>query len=243
MEPVPPADLAAQLAPRAAAFLREHLQAVLATQSAGRPGWPSLSAVPFVIAPEGWLYGLFSPLAPHFPNLEADGRCALLIARDNAGDILTGERLELTGTARRLVDAAEVDLARDSYLRCFPRADAWHRQLDFHFFRIDVLDARYNGGFGKAAPLAAAALQLVSPLDRAATNRVLDHMNDDHAEACAHYWRQACNEAPAGEVRLAAIDALGMWLRCGQQLRRVAFPEALQTAADARRVLVAMAGG
>ncbi|MFP5440705.1 MAG: HugZ family protein [Gammaproteobacteria bacterium] len=247
MENNPPAPgetaaaLADELAPAAAAFLRRRPQAVLATQSLAQPGYPSLSAVPFALAPEGWLAGLFSPLAPHHPNLLADGRCALLVAEDNDGDILTGERLELTCDARRLVDDADVASARDVYIRCYPRADAWFRQLGFHFFRLDVVAARYNGGFGKAAPLAPAALQLVSPLDRAATRRVLDHMNDDHADACAHYWLQAFGTPAEGEVTMAAIDRLGMHLRCGRQLRWVAFPEPLATAADARRVLVAMA--
>lgn len=235
------AALAAELAPAAATFLRRRLQAVLATQSLARPGFPSLSAVPFAPAPEGWLIGLFSRIAPHHPQLAADGRCALLLAQDNDGDILTGERLELTATARQLQDEADIAAARDSYVRLYPRADAWHRQLDFDFFRIDVLACRYNGGFGQAAPLAPEALQLVSPLDRITTARVLDHMNDDHADACAHYWQTASGETPAGEVRLVALDGLGMHLRCGQRLRWIAFPEAVRSAGDARRVLVAMA--
>ena len=241
IDPALLAALVAELSPVAAAFLRRRPQAVIATHSQDRAGWPSLSAVPFALAPEGYLVGLFSHLAPHHPNLVADGRCALLVAQDNAGDILTGERLELTGEARILRDATEIESARDVYIRCYPRADAWFRQLNFDFFRIDVIAARYNGGFGKAAVLAPDALQLVSPLDRAATNRVLDHMNDDHADACAHYWQAAFGEPPAGEVRMAAVDRLGMQLRCGQALRWVQFPEPLATAADARRVLVAMA--
>lgn len=235
------AVLAEELAPCAAAFLRNRLQAVLATHSLAHAGFPSLSAVPFAIAPEGFLVGLFSPLAPHHPNLLVDGRCALLIARDNAGDILTGERLELTCTADRLTKDVEVAAAQDSYTRCYPRADAWFRQLGFEFFRLDVLAARYNGGFGKAAVITPEALQLQSPLDRAHTLRVLDHMNADHADACAHYWLKASGELAQGKVTMAAIDGLGMHLRCGQQLLRVAFPEPLATPADARRVLVAMA--
>lgn len=236
------AELAAELAPLAAALLRRRPQVVLATHSLTAVGWPSLSAVPLVLAPEGWLIGLFSRLAPHHPNLLADGRCALLIAQDNAGDILTGERLELTCNARLLRDAADVEPARDSYIRCHPRADAWFRQLDFEFFRLDVIACRYNGGFGKAAVLDMAALQLVSPLDRVATNRVLDHMNDDHADACAHYWQTAFGEVPTDVVKMVAIDRLGMQLRCGQALRWIAFPEPVNTPVDARRVLVAMAG-
>lgn len=235
------AALAAELAPAAAAFLRRRPQAVLATQSLAQPGWPQLSAVPFALAPEGWLVGLFSRIAPHHPNLLADGRCALLVAQDNAGDILTGERLELTGTARLLRDESEVAPACETYLRWYPRAESWYRQLDFEFFRIDVHASRYNGGFGKAAPMTGELLQLVSPLDRVATSRVLDHMNDDHADACAHYWQTAFGEAPSGTVAMAAIDRLGMQLRCGQRLRWIAFPEAVNSAADARRVLVAMA--
>lgn len=234
-------ELARELAPAAAAFLRRRPQAVLATQSLARPGFPSLSAVPFALSPEGWLTGLYSRLAPHHPNLLADGRCALLIAQDNAGDILTGERLELVCTARRLGADEEIAAAAEAHFRCYPRSEAWFRQLDFDLFRLDVIDARYNGGFGRAAPLLPADLQLVSPLDRSHTTRVIEHMNDDHADACAHYWRVAFNEAPEGEVRMAGIDKLGMHLRCGQVLRWVAFPEPLASGPDARRILVAMA--
>ncbi len=235
------AELAASLAPAAARLLRRQWQGAMATNSVMQPGFPSLSAVPFALAPEGWLIGLFSPLAPHHPNLLADGRCALQLSLDE-GDVLTGERLELQCIAQRVM-AADAAPLRDSYVRCYPRAAAWHEQLHFDFFRLDVVAARYNGGFGKAAPLMPAMLQLVSPLDRAATVRVLDHMNDDHADACAHYWQQAFAEAPEGKVEMAAVDQLGMQLRCGKRLRWVAFPEPLQNAADARRVLVAMAQG
>lgn len=235
------AELARELAPLAARFLRRRMQAVLATHSLAHRGFPSLSAVPFALTPQGWLAGLFSHLAPHHPNLLADGHAALLIAQDNDGDILTGERLELTVRARILRDDAEQEAARECYVRCYPRADVWFRQLNFDFFRLDVQAARYNGGFGKAAVLAPESLQLVSPLDREASGRVLNHMNEDHADACTHYWQTAFGAAPDGEVRMAAVDRLGMHLRCGQQLRWVAFPEPLNTAADARRVLVTMA--
>lgn len=236
------AELAVELAPVAATFLRRRLHAVIGTQSLSNPGYPSLSAVPFAIAPEGWLVGLFSALAPHFPGLVADGRCALMLAADNDGDILAGERLELTCDARRLSDAVEIEEARETWVRCYPRGDAWFRQLDFEFFRLDVRAARYNGGFGRAAVLAPEALRLASPLDRAATRRVIAHMNDDHAGACAHYWQAAFGVAPVARVTLVALDALGMHLACDRKLRWIGFPRPVASTADVRAVLVEMAG-
>lgn len=236
-------ELAAELAPVAATFLRRRPQAALATHSLASPGWPALSVMPFALAPEGFLIGLFSRLAPHYDHLQADGRCALLIAADDHGDVLTGERLELVCMAQKLCEDTAVAAARETYVAWYPRADAWFRQLDFDFFRLDVRACRYNGGFGKAAALMPAALQLPSLLDRAATGSVLEHMNQAHAGACAHYWQVAFKEKPTGVVRMAAIDHLGMHLRCGQVLRWVSFAEPLATPADARRVLMAMAGG
>jgi putative heme iron utilization protein len=65
-------------------------------------------------------------------------------------------------------------------------------------------------------------------------------MNEDHADAVELYAR-AFARGEAGEWRLVGIDADGVDVLLGDDLRRVFFPAPIGTAAEMRRALVELA--
>jgi putative heme iron utilization protein len=84
-------------------------------------------------------------MAMHTQNLREDARASLLITQpDAAGDPLGAARLTLVGTAVP-VDAAEV---RELYVARYPNARAWQDYTDFAYFRLEVSDVYFIGGFG-----------------------------------------------------------------------------------------------
>jgi len=69
---------------------------------------------------------------------------------------------------------------------------------------------------------------------------MLEHMNQDHSSAIAHYVQQAgLPSAPA--ARMVGIDSEGFHLSIGQAIHWLAFPDTCTSPGAVRQALVAMA--
>jgi hypothetical protein len=92
-------------------------------------------------------------------------------------------------------------------------------------------------------PTPAPPAPLLSP---AAVARIVEHMNDDHADAVLRYVRFLAGRLNATAARLVDLDPIAMRIETDfadgtTQVVSVAFPEALESAEDAHRVMVSMA--
>jgi putative heme iron utilization protein len=215
--------------------------ATLATQSARHPGWPFASVMPYALSEASPLF-LISGMAIHTQNLLADPRASLLVMQSGGdGDPLGSPRATLLGTATR-IDASPA--IRDTYLQRHPSARYWIDFSDFSFFRLDVTDVYFVGGFGVMGWVAADDYRTAAAdplLDSAAG--ILEHMNADHADALRRITQHFGN-LDAEEVAMVSCDRLGFVVRArtagGMKGVRIAFPEPVESRDDARRVLVAM---
>jgi len=216
----------------------------LATISRRHAGHPFASVMPYAIDSVGRPQFLISTMAMHTQNLEADPRASLLVIQpDWSGDPLAAGRLTLMGEARRLDGSATAE-ARSTYLARHERAGYWVDFDDFAFWRLDVIDVYFVGGF--------AAMDWVSAADYAAAQAdplrdiaggIVEHMNRDHADALIAYARHYAGEA-AEEATMVTVDRLGFNLRLRQAQRlssvRIAFPREVTTAEESRTVLIEM---
>lgn len=131
-------------------ILRQCDFAALATQSAKLPGYPFVSHVPLALDGAGRPMLLFSRLAEHSRNLEADPRASLMVSVPG-DDPQVQPRLTLMGDLR----PAEVEAAsRERYLRYHPDAATFLGFGDFRFFRLDVVALRLVSGFARAGWIA-----------------------------------------------------------------------------------------
>ena len=123
----------------------------LSTLSARHPGFPFASIAEFATDEEGQPVFLFSGLAIHTKNLAADPRASLIVfAADAEQDTLSAARLTLMGNVQRLDDDAPGTAAvRDRYLARHPQAAQWVDFGDFAFYRLEVSDVYWVGGFGQ----------------------------------------------------------------------------------------------
>jgi hypothetical protein len=222
----------------------------LATLSRKHPGYPFASVMPYALDEHGQPIVLISAMAMHTQNLQDDPRASLLITQP-PGEARTGEsadplaaaRLTLVGEARSIGRDAS-GTVRDRYLARHPRAAYWVNFEDFSFWRLDVADVYFVGGFAAMDWVTAAAYREAQPdpLADAATG-ILDHMNRDHADALIAYARHFAGEA-ADEATMTALDRLGFRLRIrsGDRLLgvRIAFPREVRTAGESRTVLIEM---
>jgi len=216
----------------------------LATVSRRHAGHPFASVMPYALDGDGRPLFLISSMAMHTQNLEADARASLLVTQpDWSGDPLAAGRLTLMGATRKL-DAAHAGDARTAYLAHHPRAGYWVDFDDFAFWRLDVVDVYFVGGF--------AAMDWVTAADYAAARPdpladqaggIVEHMNRDHADALIVYARHYAGET-ADEATMVTVDRLGFKLRLrqGQRLSsvRIAFPREVTTAGQSREVLIEM---
>jgi heme iron utilization protein len=232
-------------AERARTLVHQGRTGMLATLSRRHPGYPFASIMPYALDAAGRPLFLISSMAMHTQNLAGDGRASLLVTQPGAmGDPLASGRVTLMGQAERLGrdDVADV---RARYLAAHANAAYWVDFEDFSFWRLDVGDVYFVGGFAAMGWVEAVDYGSARPDPLAeVAEGIMEHMNRDHADALLAYARRFAGEA-ADEARMVAVDRLGFKLHLRSAERRwstrIAFPREVTTAADSRTVLIEMA--
>ena len=217
---------------------------MLSTLSERHPDWPFGSVMPYGLDNQGRPTFLISSLAMHTRNLQRDPRASLLVAEESANqDPLGGARLTLVGTVAEVPDA---DLAaiRDSYLQRHPQSEMWVDFGDFAFYRMDIAEPYYVGGFGVMGWVTANDYLAAEadPLADIAPS-VIQHMNEDHAEALMLMARHFAGCA-AESAKMTGVDRLGCDVQVvskdGEQGLRVPFIRQATNGNEIRKVLTEM---
>jgi putative heme iron utilization protein len=156
---------------------------------------------------------LISTMAMHTQNLKADPRSSLLITQaDEGGDPLGASRVTLVGNVLP-VPQAEVADARNLYLERYANSKYWVDFEDFSFYRMDVVDVYYVGGFGVMGWVSASEYVQSQPDPLAdSMGAIIQHMNADHKDALVLLARQFA-QIEAQEATMIAVDRLGFHLR------------------------------
>jgi len=216
----------------------------LSTLSRQHPGHPFGSVMPYAPDDQGRPLLLISTMAMHTQNLRADRRASLLVTQpDWAGDPLAAGRVTLMGEVESLsgVDAAE---ARKIYLARHANAAYWVDFEDFGFYRLEVADVYFVGGFA-AMDWVSAKEYLAAPPDPLADSAagIIEHMNRDHADALITFARVLAG-TEADQAIMTSVDRLGFKLRItsGPRLSgaRIPFPREVTTAEECRAVFIEM---
>ena len=223
---------------QARALLLKEYRGVLSTHSKSMPGFPFGSVVPYCLDDQGRPLILISRIAQHTHNLQLDPKCSLLVGERGAEDVQAVGRVTVMAEAHKLSDDVAIEAAAQRYYRYFPESQSYHSAHDFDFWVLTPVRYRFIGGFGAIHWLDDVAL--ANPFAGAAETSMVEHMNQDHAKAIAHYVELA--GLPATEpATLVGIDSEGMHLRIGQGLFWLAFPEPCNTPTQVRQALVQLA--
>jgi putative heme iron utilization protein len=226
--------------PKAAAkkLLREGRSGALATLMPGS-GDPYCSLVNVATAADGAPLLLISTLAVHTKNLINDARCSLMIDERKEGDPLEGGRIMLLGTAVKTDDPD----ARRRYLERQPEAEMYAGFADFAFYKMLLKGAHLVAGFGRIVDLKPE--DVLTQVDDApelvaGEPDILQHMNEDHADACRLYATKLLG-APDGEWRCVGCDPEGLELQQGRTALRLAFPQRVRAPGVLRVMLKQLA--
>lgn len=222
----------------ARALIRACDRASLATLTADG-GAPYASLVMAACDQDGAPLLLLSRLAEHTRNLLADERVSLLydgtVGLDNP---LTGARVSVQGRAAATAEPRH----RARYLARHPDAAQFADFGDFAFYAVRVERAHLVAGFGRIHWLDGAdLLPDLGPAQALAEAEagIVEHMNDDHADAVQLYATRLL-DADGDGWRMTGIDPEGCDLRRGGTVLRLPFLQTIRNAAEARARLVAL---
>jgi heme iron utilization protein len=218
----------------------------LSTLSRKQQGYPFGSVMPFGLDEHANPVLLISTMAMHTQNVQADPRSSLLVTQpDTIGDPLGASRVTLLGNILP-VPEREVAEARKLYLARYASSKYWVDFDDFSFYRMDVVDVYYVGGFGVMGWISASEYYSgqPDPLADAATE-IVQHMNIDHGDALVLIAR-AFAGIDSQEISMTSVDRLGFHVRVktqdGMRSARIAFSREVNNPVEARTVLVEMVG-
>jgi heme iron utilization protein len=240
----PPSPPEPSYAERARTLVHLARAGALSTLSRRHPGHPFGSVMPYAPDDRGAPLLLISGMAMHTQNLEADARASLLATQPGwTEDPLAGGRVTLMGHAVRVPDRQR-GAAREAYLARHPKAAFWVDFEDFAFWRLEVTDVYFVGGFAAMDWVTGEGYAAARPDPLAdAAEGVLEHMNRDHTDALLTLARVHADPA-AEEATMLSVDRLGfrVRVRSGERLHaaRISFPREVMTAEECRSVLIEM---
>jgi heme iron utilization protein len=215
----------------------------LSTLSRKQPGFPFGSVMPYGLNERGRPIFLISTMAMHTQNLHADARASLLVTQEDGGDPLGASRVTLVGNVLP-VPHAEVAEVRKLYLARYANSRYWVDFEDFSFYRMEVVDVYYVGGFGVMGWVSASQYDCSRPDPLAdSMAEIIQHMNADHKDALVLLAGKFAR-IEAQEAAMTAVDRLGFHVRLktqdGVRGARIAFLREVSDAAGTRKVLVEM---
>lgn len=232
--------------PDAAALARSVMRgtdfAALATGAAGEDKWPYASLVMVACDHDGTPILLMSDLAEHARNIAADPRVSLLYDGTQMGGAraadapLDAPRVSVMGRALR----SDEPRHRDRYLARNPSAERFIDFGDFHIYALEVHRAHLVQGFGKVRWMEPSALLFDIAAAQSlieAEAGIVEHMNDDHADAVDLYAGTLLGRAGTG-WRMTGIDPEGCDLRREAAVARLDFDRPVTDAGEPRTILV-----
>ena len=192
--------------------------AALATLEAG--GEPLTTLIGVASDYDGAPLMLMSTLSRHTRNLALNPRASLLLTeRTERGDPLNHPRVTLGGR----VEGWPEPRAKVRYLQRNPKAALYAGFADFAILRLRVESVHFNGGFGRAAPLAPSDVLASGEGEAAlaqAEERLLAEANALGPRMLA---RLAGHKAVRPNWRAIGLDAEGLDLSAGGRAARAEF--------------------
>lgn len=221
---------------------------VLSTVGLDPAGHPFGSVVTYALDDDGRPLVLMSTMAVHTQHLDLDPRASLLVTAGGEGTgRLAAARATLVGTLTA-VPEPEHQAALARYRQAHPDA-FWADFPDFGVRRLAVERVRYVRGFGEMSWVDGAAYAAARPDPvAAAEGGIVEHMNDDHADALREIVAAELDvDGTVTAVTMLSCDGLGFEVRILREgdaqpvgFGRIGFDQPVEDVASTREAMVAL---
>ena len=222
--------------------------AALSTIAPDSGGVPFGSLVAHAVDELGRPLLCLSDLAEHSRNLTADPRASIMVTEaspEAGGDPLASGRVTLLGEVTVLAGPE-----RATALACYRavHTDAFYVEFsDFRLYRLEVSSARFVGGFGRMSWVTAADYAQAEP-DPLRPHRagIVEHMNNDHADALVAFCRVLAGRPDTATARMVDVDRYGFSVLAGDnpdgdlKAVRFSFDTPTDTMLEVRTAMVAL---
>jgi putative heme iron utilization protein len=202
-------------------------------------GMPFGSVMTYCTDQQGYPVALFSTIAQHTANINADSRCSLTILEGKGHDPQAEGRLTIGGNLVKLEDISQIE---DRFYCYFPKAKAYKEFHDFDFYVLEPTFVRYIGGFGKIHWIDSKEFFIANPFEAKAEQGMISHMNEHHAASIRDYFKhlKGVSLAENQEVSMCGVDREGFDVLVDGVRHRFETAE-MSDAMTARKVLTDMA--
>lgn len=212
------------------------------------PGFPGGSVVGFAPDEDGRPLFVFSGMSSHTQDILADPKCSLTVASKEFKGAADG-RVNLMGKCTKL-PSEEKEAAKATYLAKHPGA-FWVNFGDFNWFRMEIENIRFVGGFARAGSVTPEEYTEAKPDPISAFgNHVAQHMNEDHMDATIAMISNQIPGLDVDEATITSVDSLGMYVKVKRTPRasdqpqefkiRLPFPRPAQDRKDVKSIIVEM---
>lgn len=204
----------------AAKLLREANEGVLSTISKKFDGYPFGSFTTFSTDRDRSIIIYASDLAQHTKNLKNNSKASLTIYNLNKkGDQQDSQRLTLLGDLKL---ADNQDDCKKRFSLFLPHSVNYHKMHDFSFYKLEINQARWIGGFGQIAWLKTANWIKHSPKWLEREDSIIDHMNEDHSNSIVSTLN-AQLDIKDPEAKMVALNIDGYYVLTKGEIKFLTF--------------------
>ncbi len=162
-------------------LMRNCREGVLSTVSKKYEGYPFGSFVTFISGADRSIIFYASDIAQHTMNLKNNSKACITLFNLNEGDKQDSARLSLIGDVKK-IDKDIEEISRQ-FIEFFPESSQYSKMHDFNFYKLDISQVRWIGGFGKIAWLSSTNWNPIRPKWLKQEHSMIEHMNEDHSNS------------------------------------------------------------
>ena len=224
----------------AVSLYRKSDNGILSTVSKKHDDYPFGSFVTYVSGDSRTAYFYLSDLADHTKNLHHSSKSSLTIIKLNtSGDKQNSERLTIMGDLVP-VSENELDSCRKRYYQILPESKMYAKMHDFNFYKIQIKNVRWIGGFGKIAWLDEKKWKCQKINWEKEEKKIIEHMNQDHSNTItaainANYGIKDEN----AKILFLTMD--GYYAKANSKIYFIQTPQICKTSEDYRKNLISLA--
>ena len=162
-------------------LMRNCREGVLSTVSKKYEGYPFGSFVTFISGADRSIIFYASDIAQHTINLKNNSKACITLFNLSEGDRQDSARLSLIGDVKK-IDKDVEEISRQ-FIEFFPESSQYSNMHDFNFYKLNISQVRWIGGFGKIAWLSSTNWNPTKPKWLKQENSMVKHMNEDHSNS------------------------------------------------------------
>ena len=162
-------------------LMRNCREGVLSTVSKKYEGYPFGSFVTFISGADRSIIFYASDIAQHTINLKNNSKACITLFNLSEGDKQDSARLSLIGDVKK-IDKDVEEISRQ-FIEFFPESSQYSNMNDFNFYKLNISQVRWIGGFGKIAWLSSTNWNPIRPKWLKKEHSMIEHMNEDHSNS------------------------------------------------------------